>query len=284
MTNVVNLYGAQSAELAASGFIMQTHDVYSAELTARGVLFPDAELRQTKLEYDAWAAQQRGSHMLSPDGSPIEVPGNFNCEAAGAFLYAGRIALQNADRLTSLCDMALTAHAGKLAVNQYRQMDTLDDDDVAQFCALNKQYKHFVQAGIAVEEWGEPWADLVADTFPGAPLAFPLDKSSVTYASTVLSSTYFTVMRHRHFATIDYLWLNFGNSLGAFDRGDPYFSGYGKLVTSLALFYRSSPTAVDAALSGFIAGRQLPEVGDWHQRVHEAAKVAANLFFAHEPS
>lgn len=207
--------------------------------------------------------------MLDAEGMPIEIDTTtYDPDVDGGLAFGGPAA-RNETKLRSLVDLDLFAKAGALVVTHARTMDSVDETDVAAFELLNSQYKHFVQAGMAVERWGDAWDAAVDWGFPGQPLEHPLDAEGVSYAARMLFDPPFATLRSRHFTRLPGMTFNFGRIFNIFNHkrapSDP-----GRLAVIAALFYPVSPEGVDEALAKGMENGWLPADVDWHSRVHSA--------------
>jgi len=279
MQAIATLYGPQSAELASGSYLYDMQASYRNTLAADGVAFPDAELQAAKLQHDAYAAQQRGSWLLNPDGSPIRIDAStYNTDAVGQKIIGGIVPLQNEEKLGRLCSMALISHAGALAIDEMIDTDTVGPEDIESYADLNLRYKHFVQTAIAIEEWGLLWDKIVRDEFPGESLRFPLDAIQIAYTGALLHSPAFQTVRDANFEILPLIEYNLGTELRAFEPDDPIATMHGHFATAAGVFYRTSPDGATSVLDRMITDGYLPANGGWHTRVGAAVAGINHLF------
>lgn len=256
----------------------QTHELrqaYKEVLQMDGVAFPDQRVKDVRRLQDAWAAECRGAPILENDGSPVDLR-NYNDQETTAILREYRKELTNDERLDSLVDMRLTAKAGSLLVNRLVGYYGEGGHDPAIFRTVMDGYKQWVQIGIAVEEWGESWGDIVARGFEGTPDLLPLTKDAIlptirfSYSPWVrgLDKDYFPRRQFYRFNTFNYLDNRLGNE-----------DNEGQLATAAAIgtLYRLVPKECDQVLTELRNDGVLSPEIDWQKNIVEATNHAAQM-------
>lgn len=275
--SVSEFFGPYSARLATGSFLADLSTSYQEVLAQDGVTFPNAELLEAERLWNAHAARQRGSDELNVDGSVVDLS-KFDRDTVGELLKSGRTALINAEKLQSVVELALVSKSGMVAAAELSNASA-DPENIAYVESLVRRYKHFVQIGVGIEEWPQPWQELIAYGFAGPTLTFPFDAKGVRYAAKTFNAPEFSDLNRRHFQRAFHIGFTVFQGLSNSAACNVASHEDRQLVGQLiGPFYRTSQAGCNDLLDQLVAGDILPAAVDWQAELQAAANNAADHF------
>jgi hypothetical protein len=257
---IASSLGPYSARLAEGPILEELRTSYKTVLSQDGIVFPTPDQEQADQLWGAYAARARGEYLLNADGSPVDLS-TFDRDAVGDVLRAARPALANAEKLDSLVELGLLSKAGSLALSTTAELYGPESKEVTTVDNIMTMYKHFVQVGMSIEEWEQPWQELVRVGFAGEPLAFPLDADGIIYANSLLHVDQLTDVQ-RHFTYLHLFGHNLANRIDAILL-DTVPQGQQRLAAAIAMFYRQSPEGCAQFVARAVERDALAPDVDW---------------------
>jgi len=164
-------------------------------LADQGVIFPSVDAEWLMLLQAAKAATDRGDTLYSHDGSIID-PAGFNYGDGSEVLAAEKSAIDNERKLKIFVKLERIALSSALGIRYTEHRGELNEEELDAFRYIQQVYKQGVQLMLRIEEWEQPWLDVVDDTFEGEGLTFPLSSNGLEIAHNQLFSPLMKDIRH----------------------------------------------------------------------------------------
>ncbi len=249
---------------------------YQEKLTAAGLVFPDTELEVVLMQWGVYNAIKSG-FPIDTDSLDFDMAG-FDPAAARELFQANRQAVDNAERLRSLVQLALVSRACAAAAEDSARQFGPNFPTTQADVALMTKYKQFVQIAMHLEEWSAPWQQLVAAEFKGQSLQLPLTAQTIGTADDLLADPLFTQLYEDYFGLLDDNWQDIYWDLAASLGDRPDVSGDAiRLAASIGQHYRTSPQAAVDLLVNFVQTGRLPAAVEWFGLIRAASAQAASV-------